>query len=195
MKRYFLLLLLVVGLFLQSCTRNEDINTKRESSLFELKSTLPVDSFKTICESLNKQIGTRTTFEDSLNYEELLRPLIADGKNIQRQILSQENVGLSEVDKRHLSNLSKEELASLSFLILASNLENRELPETRSINGQRMRSCLAVATGVAAMKDLSVNGIISATSLSRALWAIGKRYLGYVGVALPVADFWDCYEG
>jgi hypothetical protein len=35
-------------------------------------------------------------------------------------------------------------------------------------------------------------GIVTATSLRRALFAVGKRYLGYIGVALMVADFYEC---
>lgn len=131
--------------------------------------------------------NTRGTEGISDSAEIYLKPFVLDGQSIQKNILVK--LDKNSQDYKYFQDMSEEQLASLSFLIYNLNAQ-----DTRS-SSSRLRSCLATAVGVASIKELSVDGIITATTLSRALIAIGKRYLGYIGVALMVADFYDCIQG
>lgn len=63
-----------------------------------------------------------------------------------------------------------------------------------SPEAERFVHCLAVAVGYDTVKKLSVEGIITATTVRQAIIAIGKRYLGYIGVALVIKEFVECIE-
>ncbi len=137
--------------------------------------------------NLINAINTRATEEISDSAEIYLKPFVLDGKSIQKSILVK--LDNNSQDYKYFQEMSDEQLASLSFLIY-----NLNTPDTRS-SSSRLLSCLGAAIGVTSIKELSVEGIITATTLSKALIAIGRRYLGYIGVALMVADFYDCVQG
>lgn len=132
-----------------------------------------------------------------------MQPLITDGKTIQNQIILQldHDISSSNEDKEFIKNLNEEELASLSFLLYHIDILDKNdstqpsTISTQSVDTKRLRNCLGFAIGVSQIKELSVNGILTATTLRKAIIAIGKRYLGYIGVVLMVADFYDCFYG
>lgn len=65
-----------------------------------------------------------------------------------------------------------------------------------SMPNPRIRNCLGVALGIVGFRDLLLNTrkLGSVTTAIRALKLIGRRYLGWIGVALMVYDFVDCME-
>lgn len=199
-KLNLIYLLLVV--FLCACSSSDEeafVSVQNEQISLELKSSLSQDSYQVASEHLLSFVNTRATLNDEDSCREALKLFVEDGELIQKQILEQADT-LDEHLKDSLDflkNLSGEELASLSFIVYnASVLENECEQATRSnFPPSRLRSCLGAAIGLPAIGEIGVGGVIRAATLRRALFAIGKRYLGYIGVALMVADFYDCYRG
>lgn len=121
----------------------------------------------------------------------IMEPLIQNGKHLQSQMLnslsrSGEISKLSLSESISLHNLTEKELAELALLTSFSY--------SASID-PRIRSCLSAAVGVAAIYDLIENtaalGRVQTTI--GALRLIGRRYLGWIGLGLMIADFTDCY--
>jgi hypothetical protein len=89
-----------------------------------------------------------------------------------------------------------------SINIQNSSSKSKKLPvEGRLTPTQnRVFDCLAVATGITAIYEaVNMNGMITASASRSAvsfLKAVGRRYFfGYIGVALMVRDFYNCYNG
>ena len=197
MRKVFVTILVLLVFCLCSCSNEEQIEKKQENVYLSLKSSLTQEDYFAMSKRFVKTVDTRATLNDENYCHEVLKPLIKDGELIRKQILEQtvnsENDSL-EVFKK----MTDEELASLSFLVYNINeIENSEdVNATRAyISSNRLRNCLSFAIGLSAIRNLSVRGVINAATLRRALMAIGKRWLGYVGVVLMVADFYDCYYG
>ena len=184
-----------------SCSHVEDafVISPQEELGLNVKSTLSQSDYQLVSEQLLSVVNTRATLNDEGSCHEALLPLIKDGELIQKQILEQlEDVDESFKDSlSFLVNLSEEDLASLSFVVYNSALlESENVSYTRGcMSVDRLRSCLGALIGLSVVREIGVGGVIKATTLRRALFAIGKRYLGYIGIALMVADFYDCYQG
>ncbi len=192
-------------LSLMSCSsdieQQASFNTKAK---LEIKSSLSTNTFAKISKEFNSMnINSRSNSDTEFACKKILQPLITDGKTIQNQIILQldHDISSSNEDKEFIKNLNEEELASLSFLLYHIDILDKNdstqpsTISTQSVDTKRLRNCLGFAIGVSQIKELSVNGILTATTLRKAIIAIGKRYLGYIGVVLMVADFYDCFYG
>ncbi|MTI89200.1 MAG: hypothetical protein FH748_14690 [Balneolaceae bacterium] len=125
--------------------------------------------------------------------EEVLKPLVQKGNDYRKKIV--ENSTENNQYLKDLENLSDEELAMVGFLSLfEKEMENKKrMKVAGNIDGGRIMSCLSIATGYSSIKAvLDVSGLMSARTLIAAVKAIGKRYLGYIGVAILVYSFADC---
>lgn len=98
-------------------------------------------------------------------------------------------MGLTKDEVNDLASLGDDDLALLSFIVY--EMEQSETMSRAAVSSQLI-SCLAVATGISSIKEIWVSGLVNAKTITQALIAQGKRYLGYIGVALMVYSFVDC---
>jgi len=58
----------------------------------------------------------------------------------------------------------------------------------------RIRNCVSTALGIGAIRDLVMNTAALGTveTTMAAIRLIGRRYIGWIGVAWMVMDFVDC---
>ena len=95
-------------------------------------------------------------------------------------------------------SLSDDELATLSMLYHVLSDDGIDIDKLNEdidglrISRERLLACLEFAVGITELKELTVRGVVNAVTIRKALSAIGRRYIGYVGVALMIYDFMDC---
>lgn len=125
----------------------------------------------------------------------ILKPLLLNGKKIHGAMINflKENgefENLTKKEKNLINNFSGEQFVELSHVLYYQNRYHTE----STVDWHQVRSCVSVALGIAGIKTLLTDtvalGAIQTTV--GALKIIGKRYLGYVGVALMIWDFYDC---
>lgn len=191
MKKFFFLLSAILGFMLTSCSTVSDVPSNPGNETLILKSDLSMHDFMNVCQSISFDKESRGTIDEQ-QAAVLLEPLVIDGENLRNQIVSQ----VSLEDSEFFEKLSEEELAALSFVCHSiDDIYNGESEEaTQSIDAGKVVSCLGVATGISAIADISVVGIINAKTVKRLLFSICKRYVGYIGIAIMVYDFYDCMK-
>lgn len=187
----FLLFIITLTLCLVSCSSEKEFTNQTDTLLLQLNSSINTDTLTNIAKLINTS-DSRSSLNDSI-CKDILTPMIEDGKLVQEQIIKQyadyqdNGYNITNEDIEFIQDLTEDELAMLSFI--ACNLN--ETPQSRA----NVMSCLGVATGLTAIRELSVGGIVSAATVRQALLAIGKRYLGYIGVAVMVYEFVECING
>lgn len=207
---FTLFALLLLSIFLSSCSSDKDYlydNDQINSSLV-LRSSITTKKLDNIHEDIVAQYyfnsdNTRgeEAFKDETNCKRIIKPLINDGEDIKQQILTDNSLILTEEERIFFESLEEEDLAILSIMILDAAYDDQctditldEQFDTRgNLDGSKVRSCLAFALGVSAIQELALKKVITAATLRSTLLAIGKRYLGYIGVTLMVFDFYDCF--
>jgi hypothetical protein len=92
---------------------------------------------------------------------------------------------LSEIERQQITNFDDAQLAALSFTIHT---------QAYSVDWAEVRSCASAALGIAGINELYVNTLALGTveTTMGALKLLGRRYLGWIGIALMVYDFQDC---
>lgn len=133
--------------------------------------------------------------------EEILNPMIDNGETIlegvqgaiyqsdfYKNMTSDEQASLHE----EIDYLSDQQLVELSLTFNAIYYSENIAPSQIGIDD--IMSCLTVATGIVAIRDLYLNTISggSVASMLGALKHIGRRYLGWIGVAAMVYEFGNC---
>lgn len=170
--------------------------------VLELTSSMTEDDFMTACDEVKMQVGSLTQASELTDdeAESILESLIVDGQQLREQIVNQLETDPSQIDDlEYFKNLSDEECVALSFFFHGAQeaLDNNTGDtgvQLASIDGGRALHCLGVAVGFDAIRNLSVRGVVTAATARQALVAIGKRYLGYIGVAIMVYDFVKCVK-
>lgn len=180
---------------------NEELEVSNE---FKVPKGLDFKDVIYIGQELSKVLGRdhkSNAFGFSMDYSELqiegvLNPFVKNGRIIHQQLLDQINASpvwntLSEDDKQSILSLSDQELAELSFIISVSN----QITST-SVDGDRIRSCVAGVIGVGAVKELVKNtaALASAEVAAEVLILVGKRTLGWVALGWMIWDFYDCIK-
>lgn len=163
--------------------RDKLINAKSTSSKQELQN-LEIETQKALQPLLDKSINLLHSYE--FTDEEIIKEF--GSLDSPKVLLAGMFILSIEKDKQKhhsmASNLTLQKLISI-------NVANAEEPDPT------VRACLATAVGIAGIYDLVKNtaslGTVQTTV--RALKLIGRRYLGWVGVALMIYDFTDCYYG
>jgi hypothetical protein len=127
----------------------------------------------------------------------ILQPLIENGEAIHNAMINEitstiEFQNLTFTEQQEILNLTDEQLAELSFIV---NFQYQA--QSDSVDWDRIRSCASFALGISGISSLYTNSLALGTveTMIGALKLVGKRYLGYVGVALMVYDFADCVYG
>jgi hypothetical protein len=142
-----------------------------------------------------KKMSSLSSSNKLMNYnaqelEIALRPLVESGKLIHFEMIrylqeSGELSNLSEIERHQVTNLDDSQLAALSFTIHT---------QSYSVDWSQVRSCASAALGFAGISELWTNTLAlgSVQTTMGALKLLGRRYLGWLGVALMVYDFQDC---
>jgi hypothetical protein len=127
----------------------------------------------------------------------ILQPLIENGEIIHNAMINEikstiEFQNLTFAEQQEILNLTDEQLAELSFVV---NFQYQA--QSNIVDWERVRSCASFALGISGIRSLYTNTLALGTveTMIGALQLIGKRYLGYIGVALMVYDFADCVYG
>lgn len=193
-------------LLISSCQNEEELKSDNSTNIqINLESSISKSEFIQLCHSVKTQNRlSRTTNLSDHEAKALIQPLIQDGIQLKSQIVTQATKSPTlKKEVSYFENLSDEDCAALSFIIhlieeegvnptlIIGTLDNPENgPEY--ISAGRLAACAGAALGYNAIKEIGVGGVINAVTVRQALIAIGKRYLGYVGLALMLYDFAVC---
>lgn len=193
---FLLITTIISSSLLISCSNDE--NTSNNSDKLDLsKKVLKFDEIKLISQKVSKyqkeivtkRIDARTAEEEM---QELLEPLVENGEDLHSEMITflQENGEFDNMtleEQNELMNLDEQQLAELSFVM--SNAYDARI----SID-PRIRNCVSTALGIGAVRDLVMNTAALGTveTTIAAIRLIGRRYIGWIGVAWMVMDFVDC---
>lgn len=149
--------------------------------------------------SQNKMIVSN---RESELLRKILSPLKRKGLDFKEKVL--ENSLDRKADSEYLNKMTEEEMVMVGLLsviledadCIEKNCESLDNPlMAKSVDGDRIISCLATTTGYSSIKAaININGLMSARTLMTTVKAIGKRYLGYVGTAVFVYNFSKCMD-
>lgn len=160
-------------------TSVEDLNNLSQ----ELQKVIPIEVLSDI--NSNKKYSLNSAQEKKL--KEIFKPLLNTGSTFRKDLI--ERSSDSEAING-LENLNEIELMFLGMLSAASqgnNTKGKTLVTPRWVN------CVASATGITAINTILNTGELYAASTGlQVVKAIGKRYLGYVGLAVAVYNFVEC---
>ena len=143
----------------------------------------------------SKKMASLKPSSKLMNYNEqeleiALRPLVETGEVIHFEMVryleeSGELYNLPEIERQQITNFDDAQLAALSFTIHA---------QAYTPDWNQVRSCASAALGIAGIHELYVNTLALGTvkTTMGALKLLGRRYLGWIGIALMVYDFQDC---
>lgn len=210
MINYFKVTLIgVMASIIVSCQSDTSVDEPTVNAMgktFELTSSMSDEDFMATCVAVKSQVGSlsRATQLTEAEAKQVMQPLVNDGLQLKTQIVRQVELDPSlSAEAAYFKDLSEEDCAALSFVFhsmkevgmdtdIVAGAIDKNGSQTMSAKTDRILHCLAVAVGYDFMKKLTVKGVISAVTVCQAIIAIGKRYLGYVGVVLMVADFVGC---
>lgn len=162
--------------------------------------TLSIEQVYEVSNQINliEKSAISTLSEEKL--KKMLEPFILNGKAIYESIKKADEVdkfiSSGEFDN---SNLDDSFYAQLSFTyaVLTHELDNTNDSQTNKIsvtqNSSSLLSCLAVALGYEAIKNLGISGLMTARGAVAILKAVGRRYFfGYIGTAYMIYEFDKC---
>jgi len=198
----FLLIFLILTLI--SCSKLE-----MEPPKLDLRSKLmSKDKFDAISQNVSrivkrnaelslamKKMSSLTPSNKLMNYNDqeleiALRPLVESGEVIHFEMVryleeSGELYNLTEIERQQITNFDDAQLADLAFTVHA---------QTYLVDWAEVRSCASAALGIAGINELYINTLALGTveTTMGALKLLGRRYLGWIGIALMVYDFQDC---
>ena len=127
----------------------------------------------------------------------LVSPLVTKGRAIHKEIMLQiENTEewqtLPDEDKSAIKNLSDDSYAVLALLYSFGS--EVDMVVARRKPDPQIMSCIGVAFGVVALRVLVLNtqALTTVETTIKALRLIGRRYLGWIGVAVMIWEFSSC---
>ncbi len=198
MKNLIIYLNLFILFILFSCNKEEHIAYPISSTPLELRASGGTES----------QIASFYSYQVSLGkqYHQWMLSLI---KPYDWNLLSNS-------DKNAILNFTDPQFAALAIYyegvaygILPPNYYSTPMQNSNSniiemnrispqyvIDPNAIQDCLSFATGYSAIREVlnlsSLNAAVISQSAVKILKTVGRRYLGWIGVALMVADFYDC---
>lgn len=208
LKPIFMCVIVLLVCSCQSSTPLEESVSDNSEKKIELVSPMTQHEFVKNCESVKSQLGsiTRATQMTQEQAKEAMQPFVNDGLQLRTQLVQQTEADpILAVEHTYFKKLSEEDCAVLSFVyhsMIESGMQTSVInqtiddiqTQTIQVSTERLLHCAAVAVGYDAVKKLGVGGLITATTVRQVIIAIGKRYLGYIGVALMVYDFVECIK-
>jgi hypothetical protein len=203
MKKFIFSLIamvIVTGTLFTGCT-TEDVQVKKS---FDYSAVLlkpeQLNTVMSNIENYKKRSQNLKTLNKQNAENEMqiiLQPLIENGEIIHNAMINEikstiEFQNLTFAEQQEILNLTDEQLAELSFVV---NFQYQA--QSNIVDWERVRSCASFALGISGIRSLYTNTLALGTveTMIGALQLIGKRYLGYIGVALMVYDFADCVYG
>lgn len=202
----FFMVVFTIGVV--SCTNdvNEDsIADENDSSIVFIESSISVNQMdslsnviKNVINSSTRSLGCELTENEA---KQILKPLINDGKNIQRQLLDKKTiVDFNTHELNFVKDMTDVQLAELSFTF--------NYVYKNSMNESQILECLKYAIGIQGLSDLVKNGfeigggfytyyngtrmLMTAKTARQIICAFAKRTLGWVGIAWVIYDFSEC---
>lgn len=201
----FFMVVFTIGVV--SCTNdvNEDsIADENDSSIVFIESSISVNQMdslsnviKNVINSSTRSLGCELTENEA---KQILKPLINDGKNIQRQLLDKKTiVDFNTHELNFVKDMTDVQLAELSFTF--------NYVYKNSMNESQILECLKYAIGIQGLSDLVkgeielrgfkryYNGtkmLMTAKTARQIICAFAKRTLGWVGIAWMMYDFSEC---
>ncbi|MBO9593769.1 MAG: hypothetical protein J7599_12760 [Niabella sp.] len=163
----------------------QELREKKMTSKTSDNATVEVSSSNLIdiSQVLTQYPGTLTESQA----EAQLEPMQQSGMQIHAELLSQ-LVGtedwnaLTIEEKDSILNYTDEQFALLSGIY------------SSTAAGSNIKACLLVALGIREIGEIisGYSGLFNAKTALQILKAVGKRYLGWIGVAVAVYEFSDC---
>lgn len=211
MKFFKMFLIGFLACLFSGCQEAYDMPEDSGSDLgtgFTLSSSMSQEEFMQSCLSIKTQLGSlsRAAQLSEIEAKEIVRPFVEDGIKLRAQIVEQGSVkeGYYNDEIAYFKELSEEDCATLSFIYhsvkeagldagVIGRVVDSDPATSMSIDKERLSHCLQAAIGLAGIKEaISVSGLISATTARQLLIVMGKRYLGYIGIAYMVYEFAQC---
>src|SRR5690625_4335894 len=209
-KKILALIMLSAFTMFTSCSNDDrevEINNNVTSTNLKKGSTeVEIDLTNLVLkEEVLNEVLSEIKFKKDIIHElrddevkEILNPLLENGKVLHREMILflEENngfEGLSPEEHHNISYLTDEQLIELSFI----TYNQYQYATNSDIDWDRVRSCASFALGIQGIKTLYTNTLALGTveTMVGALKLIGKRYLGYIGIALMIYDSVDCLYG
>lgn len=209
-----LIFILLFSLTLLSCNNDDTFNTNRKEIEISLNSKYSQKEMLSIVSKVGRKLERSTLANGTVNITEsqakqMIQPLVADGKLMQKQMLNQvkDLDYVTDSDIKEIENMTDEELASLSFIIAIT--QKYEEPDFNNVDGRKITSkdicwdkikpCLLSALGVGGLKNIYntiiIKGGVTTAELLPILKIIGKRYCAYTSLAFFIWDTVDCLHG
>lgn len=202
-------LLCLMVCFMASCSSEaieEHPQTPPTDKVLTLTSSMTQGDFLSSCMAVKAKMGAASRANQLTQQEAqlVMQPFEQDGLQLRSQIVQQFELDPSLKNEAvYFRGLTNEECAALSFVFhsmqdagfgsdMVTGTLNDVQNKTLTVSTERLLHCAAVAVGYDAIKRLGVEGVITAVTVREAIIAIGKRYLGYIGLALMVYDFIEC---
>lgn len=179
---------------------NVDSKTMKGSLQLDLTPyILAEEEFTNVMQSLE---GIKDEIEDNEEVvREILNPLLINGQQIHSEIIgflerSGELENLTIEEQNEIIYLNDEQLVELSYIMYN---QQQYASDANNIDWPRVFNCASAAIGISKIKELytasfSLGGATIQT-YTGALKVIGKRYLGYVGLAIMIYEFTTCVYG
>jgi hypothetical protein len=191
MNKYFSFIILVFGLTLISCNK-ENHNVEMITYQQELLSieTLNQIGLK-VHELQKKEFKKNSDYEEEM--KEILLPLVECGNKLIDDIrkeyeLDNSLLTLEEINSINL--MTDEQIASFAFVLSASQISNISNTKVDYV------ACIGAALGLDVIHGLLTNTAQLATvqGATRLLKVLAKRYIGWIGVGVAVYSFLDCID-
>lgn len=201
---------MVLGAFVITGCSNEEIPEsqtknnflKREGGVFIETPPIGIEQIKHISSQLVELYGEENISLELIdpsdeNLKIILQPLLNNGKSLYNELITfvgntNEWNNLSAVERNAILSFDDSQFIELSLYTSIAAYG------TSSIDWDRVASCAALAFGIRGIQEsISAFALQGATidTVVGALRVIGRRYLGYIGVALIIYDFVSCFFG
>ena len=198
MKRTFFIVIILfslVALFVSCSSESEKIDQpKVNPSEFTLKSNLTLSTFSNLSDDIEKQVAKTRSTDNFLTEEEakvLLRPVLEDGKNIQKKVLN--TISKDSPEYQQYSKMSEQELIILSMI----SVTNKQSTKTRTISNLStgdIIGCIGAALGIpGGALGLRTGSLVTAKTGLQILKSVAARYaFGYISLAIATYQFGKC---
>lgn len=197
--------------FLLGCSKEDSIpeiknsafnELKREGKVFVETPPVNIEEIKYISSQLvtlygKEAISSGLIDADDENLKILLQPLLNNGRVLHNELINiitdtEEWNSLPLIERNAILNFDDSQYVELSLYTSIAAYG------TSSIDWDRVASCASLAFGIRGIQQSISAFVLNGATIDTvvgALRVIGRRYLGYIGVALIIYDFTNCFLG